>query len=124
MDEVKRRLTARRKLELYLATRQQDANLGEILRRYGVHLNDLRRIETLVERAAIEALKVRSNGTVPQATGVVSSAEYAALVEELARKEQALGELTVEYALLKKSERSAWKPPLRGSTSTASGARP
>jgi len=34
--EGKKRLTAQRKLELYLETRQKDANLGEILRRYGV----------------------------------------------------------------------------------------
>ncbi len=36
--EGKKRLTAQRKLELYMETRQKDANLGEILRRHGVHL--------------------------------------------------------------------------------------
>lgn len=38
------RLTAQRKLELYLATRAPDAPVGEILREYGVHLDDLREI--------------------------------------------------------------------------------
>jgi transposase-like protein len=67
--EGKKRLTAQRKLELYLETRQKDANLGEILRRYGVHLNDLRRIEAVVKRAALEALTVRCNGHGPAAAG-------------------------------------------------------
>lgn len=67
--EGKKRLTAQRKLELYLETRQKDANLGEILRRYGVHLNDLRRIEAVVKRAALEALAVRCNGHGPAAAG-------------------------------------------------------
>lgn len=121
MTEQKQRLTARRKLELYKETRPKDANLGEILRRYGVHTNDLRRIEALVEAAAVEALKVRHNG---QAPAGVSRAEYEALVEELARKEQALAELTVEYALLKKSERSGSRAPSKGSTSTVSSVAP
>lgn len=118
MTELKQRLTARRKLELYKETRPKDANLGEILRRYGVHTNDLRRIETLVEAAALEALKVRCNGRAPAG---VNRAEYEALVEELDRKEHALAELTVEYALLKKSERSGSKAPSKGSTSTGPG---
>ena len=36
------RLTAARKLELYLATRSPEAPVGEILRQYGLHLDDLR----------------------------------------------------------------------------------
>ena len=76
MTEQKQRLTARRKLELYKETRPEDANLGEVLRRYGVPTNDLRRIEALVEAAALEALKVRHNG---QAPAGVSRAEYEAI---------------------------------------------
>jgi len=123
MDEVKKRLTARRKLDLYLETRQKDVNLGETLRQYGVHLNDLRQIEKAVERAALDGLRVRRNGRFPKAMGVTSPAEYAALVKELSRKEQALAELTVEYALLKKSERLGSKGRLLASMSTVNGAR-
>ena len=83
--EGKKRLTAQRKLELYLETRQKDANLGEILRRHGLHLNDLRRIEAVVKRVALEALKVRRYGNDPAAAG---TGEYEALVEELARNRQ------------------------------------
>ena len=39
------RLTASRKLELYLATRSPEAPVGEILRQYSLHLDDLRQIE-------------------------------------------------------------------------------
>ena len=120
MDEQKKRMTAKRKLEVYLETRQKDANVGEILRRYGLHLNDLRRIETLVERAALEALKGRHRG---ERVSALDGKEYAELVAELAQKEKALAELTVEYTLLKKSERSGWRGPSRASTSTATGGR-
>jgi hypothetical protein len=113
-------MTAKRKLEVYVETRQTDANVGEILRRYGLHLNDLRRIETLVEQAALTALKGsrRGPGADPQ-----EDREYAELVAELAQKQNALAELTVEYALLKKSERSGWKGPSMAYTSMANGGR-
>lgn len=56
-SESRRRLTAARKFELYLATRSAEAPLGELLRQYGVHLDDLRRIEQTVESAALAGLK-------------------------------------------------------------------
>lgn len=120
MDEQRKRMTAKRKLEVYLETRQKDANVGEILRRDGLHLNDLRRIETLVEQAAIDALKGRS---VRAGVGTHDGQEYTELVAELAQKEKALADLTVEYTLLKKSERSGWKAPSTGSISMANGGR-
>ena len=120
MDETRKRMTAKRKLEVYVETRQKDANVGEILRRYGLHLNDLRRIEATVEQAAVEALKGRRTG--PEASAHWGK-EQAEIVAELAQKEKALAELTVEYTLLKKSERSGWKGPSTGSTSTANGGR-
>jgi hypothetical protein len=42
---------------LYLATRSATAPLGELLRHYGVHLDDLRAIERTVEQAALAELK-------------------------------------------------------------------
>ena len=46
MEELKRkRLTAKRKFEIYLETKKEGAKIGEILRREGIHLNDLRAIE-------------------------------------------------------------------------------
>jgi hypothetical protein len=41
MEERKRRrLTAKRKFEIYLETKKEGAKIGEILRREGIHLND------------------------------------------------------------------------------------
>ena len=122
MEEKRKRLTARRKFELYLETRQKDANVGEMLRRYGVHLNDLRQIEIAVERAATEVL-TGSRSKTHRALNAEVPGAVAELRQELARKEQALAELMVEHTLLKKSERSAWRAPSNGSTSMASGAR-
>jgi hypothetical protein len=115
MEEVRRRLTARRKFDLYLETRAKDANVGEILRRWGVHLNDLRQIEAVVEKASVEALTTGRNGT---RRGAVSAAEYGALERELAEKDSALSAIASEYALLKKSERSGLSGRLNMSTST------
>ena len=119
--EGRMRVTAKRKFELYLETRAKDANVGEILRRYGVHLNDLRQIEAAVERAAVEALKSRRNGMSPGA--VVGAAEHAELVEELTRKEKAMSELIVEYTLLKKSEKSDLPGRWKAYTSAGSSGR-
>ena len=67
-SERRLRLTAARKLELYAATRSPDAPLGEILRQYGVHLDDLRTIERVVESSALAGLKAQSrHGRWPQA---------------------------------------------------------
>jgi len=93
------RLTAQRKLELYLATRPAEAPLGELLRQYGVHLDDLRQIEQTVERAALAALKVQGrHGRLPRVLQ---------LEQELGEKTAALAELSVAYTLLEKKERAA-----------------
>lgn len=116
-----KRLTARRKFEVYLAAQKNPEKLGEVLRRYGLHLNDLRAIEVTVEAAAVEALKVRRNGSGGRSG--TRGPEYEALVQELSEKEQALAEMTLQYALLRKSERSASRGAWKGSTSTDRAAK-
>ena len=98
------RLTAQRKLELYLATRDPQAPLGEILRQYNVHLDDLREIERTVESAAMAALKVKGrHGRLPQD---VSPERVLQLEQELAEKTSALAELSVAFTLLEKKDRA------------------
>lgn len=101
------RLTAERKFRIFLETRKADAPVGEILRKYGLTLEDLRAIEEAVEGSAIAGLKVRAghrkHGPAP------SEEEYERVCQELREKERALAELTVEYTLLKKNER--WGSP-------------
>ena len=97
------RLTAQRKLELYLATRLPEAPVGELLRQYGVHLDDLREIEQTVESAALAALKVRGrHGRQP---ADVSPDRVLSLEQELTEKTRALAELSVAFTVLEKKER-------------------
>lgn len=110
-DEKKRRLTAKRKFEIYMETKKEGAKIGEILRREGIHLNDLRQIEELVERGAMGALKMKGPGR-----GIrrkIDPIEHEHLKEELQRKERAMSDLMVEYQLLKKSELSESPAPWR-----------
>ena len=97
------RLTAQRKLALYRATRAPDAPVGEILREYGLHLDDLREIEQTIESAALAALKVHSrHGRQPSD---VSPERTLQLEQELSEKTRALAELSVAFTLLEKKER-------------------
>ena len=95
-----KRLTAKRKFELYLETRNPEAPIGGIPRRSGVHLADLRRIEEAVERGAVSALKVSSGRQARKRH--VTPEEYERLAMELREKEKALADLTVEYQPFKK----------------------
>lgn len=109
------RLTAQRKLELYLATRAPDAPIGELLREAGVHLDDLREIERTIESASLAALKVKGrHGRLPKD---VTPERLLQLEQELQEKTTALAELSVAYTLLEKKDRviSLNSPPARGS---------
>jgi ATP/maltotriose-dependent transcriptional regulator MalT len=89
--ERRPRLTAARKFELYLATRLDDAPLGEILRQYGVHLDDLRAIEQVVESSALAGLKAQArHGRQPSD---LSPERVQQLEQEVAEKTRALAEL-------------------------------
>lgn len=101
------RLTAERKFRIFLETRRKDAPTGEILRKYGLTLDDLRAIEEAVESSAIAGLKVRAGHRKPGAPQTPE--EYARVCRELREKERALAELTVEYTLRKQHER--WGSP-------------
>lgn len=102
--ESRPRLTAARKFELYLATRGPAAPVGELLRQYGVHLDDLRAIERTVEQAALAGLKGHGHRRVPAAE--LSPAQTQQLQQDLAEKTQALAELSVSYTLLEKKDRA------------------
>jgi uncharacterized Fe-S center protein len=90
------------KFQVYLETRRPDAPVGEILRRYGLHLPDLREIEETVEQAAVSALKI--NGGRRSSPSEVAGEEYQRVVQELQEKDKALADLTVEYQLFKKKQ--------------------
>ena len=117
MTETERpqRLTAQKKFKLYLETRLPNAPVGEIIRRYGIHLDDLRQIEQVVESAAIAGLK--ANGGKQRLPAVVTPERIAQLEAEVAEKTTALAELSVAYTLLGKKDRPASNAPLRVASS-------
>jgi hypothetical protein len=115
------RLTAQRKLELYLATRSAEAPVGELLRQYGLHLDDLRQIERTIESAALAALKVQGrHGRLPTE---VSPERLLHLEQELTEKTRALAELSVAFTVLEKKEREDSRPANPASPSRRRRAR-
>ena len=109
-SERRSRLTATRKLELYLATRAPEAPVGAILCQYGIHLDDLREIERQVESSALAGLK--AHGRRRRQPTDVSPARVQQLEQELAEttavrgSRRALAELSLAYTLLEKRERA------------------
>ena len=103
-SESRPRLTAARKLELYLATRAPEAPVGELLRRYGVHLDDLRQIARVIESSALAALKAQARHGRPPTD--LSPERVQQLEQELAEKTRALAELSISFTLLEKKDRA------------------
>jgi hypothetical protein len=97
------RMTAQRKLEVYRKTRDANAPIGEILREYGMHLDDLRQIEARVESAALAALKV--HGGHHKLPSDVTPERVAQMEQEIREKTQALAELSVAFITLEKKDR-------------------
>ena len=116
-SESRPRLTAARKLELYLATRSPEAPVGEILRQYGVHLDDLRQIERVIEDSALAGLKAHARHS-RQPTDL-SPERVQQLEQELAEKTRALAELSISFTLLEKKDRAESRASMR-----ANGSRP
>jgi transposase-like protein len=102
MEERRRRLTAKRKFKIYLEVKKEDAKIGELLRREGIHINDLRGIEEQVERGAVGALKMKGPGRTIRKK--IDPIEHDQLKHELREKEKALSDLIVEHNLLKKTK--------------------
>ena len=115
--ERRPRLTAARKFDLYLTTRLPDAPIGETLRQYGIHLDDLREIERVVESSALAGLKAQGHHGQPPTD--VSPARLQQLEQELADKTRALADLSVAFTLLEKKERAESRARF-----PASGSRP
>jgi hypothetical protein len=115
------RLTAQRKLGVYLATRSLEAPVSEILRQYGLHLDDLRQIEQTIEGAALAALKVQArHGRLPTD---VSPEQLLHLEQELTEKTRAVAELSVAFTVLEEKEREDSRPANRASPSRRRRAR-
>jgi hypothetical protein len=120
-SESRPRLTAARKLELYLATRAPEAPVGEILRHYGVHLDDLREIERVVESSALAALKAQARHGRPPTD--LSPERVEQLEQELAEKTRALAELSISFTLLEKKDRAESRASMPANGSRRQGSK-
>jgi len=96
----KRRFSAEEKWQIYRECEQPGAKVGEILRKYGLYSSDLQNIRKIVKEGSLDRLRQSKPGRKKVTT--VSIKDYEELESELARKEKALGEMTVMFTTLKK----------------------
>ena len=99
-NKQKRRFGPEEKWQIYRECEQPGAKVGEILRKYGLYSSDLQNIRKIVKEGSLERLRQSKPGRKKVTT--VSIKDYEELESELARKEKALGEMTVMFTTLKK----------------------
>jgi transposase-like protein len=101
----RRRLTPKEKYQIFLeatmAKAKGNGSISEVLRRWGIHSNDLTRIRAVVEQGAIDTFKARKSRK-PK----LSREQYEELKAEKERLEETIVELAAELAILKKKDRS------------------
>ncbi len=101
----RRHLTPEEKYQIFLeatmAKAQGNSSVGEVMRRWGIHSNDLTRIRASVEQGAIDTFKARKSRK-PK----LSREQYEELRAEKERLERTVIEQAAELALLKKKDRS------------------
>jgi len=88
-------------LEATMAKAKESGSISEVLRRWGIHSNDLTRIRAVVEQGAIDTFKARKSRK-PK----LSREQYEELKAEKERLEETIVELAAELAILKKKDRS------------------
>jgi transposase-like protein len=102
----RRFLGAEKKFQIFLEAQHGEQRVGEILRREGLYSTDLARIRQQVKEGALQRLGAKP-GHKP---APVSAEAYEALKRELQQKEQALADLSVELAILrKKTSGGSWE---------------
>ena len=89
-------------IEATMAKARGNGNISEVLRRWGIHANDLTRIRQAVEEGAISTFKTRKSRK-PK----IDYSQYQELKTEKERLESTVVEQAAELALLKKKDRSA-----------------
>ena len=99
-DPVKKRrsLSPEEKYEIFLEATRRDIPVGQVLRKWGIHSSDLKRIRETVKAGALGEFSARKSRK-----PMVSASEVDRLEREKARLEQTIIEQSVELSLLKKS---------------------
>ena len=99
-DVVKKRrkLSPEEKYEIFLEATRREVPIAEVLRKWGIHSSDLKRIRETVASGALKEFASRKSRK-----PLVSVAEVERLEREKARLEQTIIEQSVELSALKKS---------------------
>lgn len=99
-DVVKKRrhLSAEEKYQIFLEATRGDIPVADVLRKWGIHSSDLKRIRETVKSGALKEFMSRKSRK-----PLVSISEVERLEREKARLEKAIIEQSVELSALKKS---------------------
>lgn len=99
-DPVKKRkkLSPEEKFTIFMEASRRDVPVGEVLRKWGIHSSDLKRIRQTVEAGALREFAARKSRK-----PMVHASEVERLEREKTRLEQAIIEQSVELSLLKKN---------------------
>jgi len=99
-DVVKKRrhLSPEDKYQIFLEATRGDVPVAEVLRKWGIHSSDLKRIRETVKSGALKEFMSRKSRK-----ALVSVSEVERLEREKARLEKAIIEQSVELSALKKS---------------------
>ena len=102
-DEVRKRkhLSPEEKYQIFLeatiAKGKGNGQVGEVLRRWGIHASDLTRIRETIEQSALQTFKERKSRK-PK----ISREQYDELLDERQRLHNTIVEQAAELAILKK----------------------
>jgi transposase-like protein len=96
----RRRLSAEEKWSIYKECEQDEAKIGEILRKHGIYSSDLQNIRQAVQEGALDRLRDQVPGRKKVKTVDIDA--YNLLEQDLLMKEKALAELSVLFTSLKK----------------------
>jgi len=99
-DVVKKRrnLSPEEKYEIFLEATRREIPIAEVLRKWGIHSSDLKRIRETVESGALREFASRKSRK-----PLVSVSEVERLEREKVRLEQTIIEQSVELSVLKKN---------------------
>jgi len=96
----RKRLSGEKKYQVLQEVKTSPTRKGEILRREGLFLNDIKRYDEVARAASIKALGEIRPGK--KRVMEVSAEQYDSLQREYTNQEKALAALTVEFMVLKK----------------------
>lgn len=97
----KKHLSGEKKYQILQEIKGNPGKKGEILRREGLHQNDLKRYDDIAREASIKALGQMRPGR-KKSKDEVSAEQHEMLKKEFSVQEKTLAALTVEFMILKK----------------------